>query len=62
MNYYDYMNYARSFGYSVRFTEIGMGYVVFGELKLTKTMDKEDAERELALIGMSIMQDTLRKV
>lgn len=62
MDYFDYMDYARSFGYDVRFTGIGMGYVVFGELKLTETMDREDAERELALIGISIMKDTLRKV
>lgn len=62
MDYFDYMDYAASFGYSVRFTGLGMGYVVFGELKLTETMDKEDAQRELALIGMSIMKDTLRKV
>lgn len=62
MDYFDYMDYARSFGYTVRFTGIGMGYMVFGELKLTETMDREDAERELALIGMSIMKDTLRKV
>lgn len=62
MDYFDYMDYARSFGYDVRSTGIGMGYVVFGELKLTETMDREDAERELALIGMSIMKDTLRKV
>ena len=62
MNYFDYMDYAMSYGYSICFTGIGMGYIVFGELKLTETMDKEDAQRELALIGMSIMKDTLRKV
>ena len=62
MDYFDYMDYARASGYAVRYTGIGMGYVTFGELKLTETMDREDADRELALIGMSIMKDTLRKV
>lgn len=56
----NYMNYARSFGYNIRFTSIGMAYVTIGDILLTEAMNTEKAERELALIGMAIMNDTVR--
>ena len=57
----DYINYAKSFGYDLRFTGIGMAYVVLnGTVFLTKAMDTDKAERELMLIGMAIMNDTVR--
>lgn len=55
-----YMNYARSFGYDIRFTGIGMGYVTLGQLALTAVMDADKAEKELAMLGMAIMTDTVR--
>ena len=56
----NYANYAKSFGYGVEFTNSGLAYITLGDLKLTE--DKEPAliEKELALIGMNIMADTLR--
>ena len=57
----NYADYARSYGYEVRLMGLGMGYVVFGSLQITEVMDDEQAEKELALIGMAIMQDTMRK-
>ena len=56
----NYMNYAQSFGYDIRFTGIGMAYVTIGDVLLTEAMDAEKAERELAFIGMAIMADTVR--
>lgn len=57
----NYADYARSFGYEVRFMDLGMSYVALGSLQITKIMDDERTEKELALIGMAIMQDTMRK-
>lgn len=56
----NYMDYARSFGYSIVFTGIGMAYVTLDRVMLTEAMDAERAKRELALIGMAIMSDTVR--
>lgn len=56
----NYMDYARSFGYEIRFTGIGMAYVAIDHVMLTEAMDAEKAERELAFIGMAIMSDTMR--
>lgn len=56
----NYVNYAQSFGYDIRFTGIGMAYVTIGDVLLTEAMDAEKAERELAFIGMAIMADTVR--
>ena len=56
----NYMNYAQSFGYDIRFTGIGMAYGTIGDILLTEAMDTEKAERELAFIGMAIMADTVR--
>jgi hypothetical protein len=55
----DYIDYAKTFGYDIRFTGIGMAYVTIGDVLLTEAMDTEKAERELAFIGMAIMADTL---
>lgn len=56
----NYMNYAQSFGYGIRYTGIGMAYVTIGDVMLTEAMDTVKAERELAFIGMAIMADTVR--
>ena len=56
----NYMDYARSFGYNVQFTGIGMGYITLGDIMLTNAMGTEKAEKELALFGMAIMADTVR--
>lgn len=56
----NYMNYAQSFGYGIRYTGIGMAYVTIGDVLLTEAMDTVKAERELAFIGMAIMADTVR--
>ena len=56
----NYMNYAQSFGYGIRYTGIGMAYVTIGDILLTEAMDTVKAERELAFIGMAIMADTVR--
>ena len=57
----NYADYARSYGYEVRLASLGMGYVALGSLQITEIMDDGQAEKELALIGMAIMQDTMRK-
>jgi len=57
-----YMDVARLNGYEVRFTGIGMGYVVYGPVMLTDVMDVEKAEAQLALIGMAINSDDVRRM
>ena len=56
----NYMNYAQSFGYGIRYTGIGRAYVTIGDILLTEAMDTVKAERELAFLGMAIMADTVR--
>jgi len=56
----DFINYAKSFGYDIQFTGIGMAYITLGDIKLTETMDTHLANNALAQIGMAIMVDTLR--
>lgn len=56
----NYMDYAKSFGYDVVFTGLGMAYITLGSVKLTETKDLEVIENELAFIGMAIMSDTIR--
>lgn len=56
----DFISYAKSFGYGIQFTGIGMAYVALGDIKLTETMDDHLAYNALAEIGMAIMVDTLR--
>lgn len=56
----DFIDYAKSFGYDIQFTGIGMAYVTLGDIKLTQTMDTHLAKNALAQIGMAIMVDTLR--
>lgn len=56
----NFIDYARSFGYSIEFTGIGMAYIKFEDIKLTETMDTSKAYVHLAQIGMAIMIDTMR--
>lgn len=56
----NFMDYARSFGYEIRYTGIGMAYIEFKGIMLTDTMDKENIYPALAQIGMAIMKDTIR--
>lgn len=56
----DFIAYAKTFGYGIQFTGIGMAYVTLGEIKLTETMDTQLANNALAQIGMAIMVDTMR--
>lgn len=57
----NFINFARMHGYDLRFTGIGMAYVVLNDtVFLTDALDVDKAERELALIGMAIMLDTVR--
>lgn len=60
MDMHNYMNYAQSFGYEVVFSGLGMGYIALGGVKLTETKDIAIIEKELAMIGMAIMMDTIR--
>lgn len=56
-----FMDYARSFGYNIRFFGIGWAYITLNDkITLTESMSVEKAEYELALIGMAIMNDTIR--
>lgn len=57
-----FMDVARMNGYEVRFTGIGMAYVVYGSVMLTEVMDTEKAEAQLALIGMAINNDDVRQM
>lgn len=57
-----YMDVARMNGYEVRFTGIGMAYIVYGSVMLTEVMDTEKAEVQLALIGMAINSDDVRRM
>lgn len=57
-----YMDVARMNGYEVRFTGIGMAYIVYGSVMLTEVMDTEKAEVQLALIGMAINNDDVRQM
>lgn len=62
MDMQNYMDVARMTGYEVRFTSIGMAYVVYGSVMLTEVMDTEKAEAQLALIGMAINNDDMRRM
>lgn len=55
-----FINFAKSFGYDIRFVGLGMAYITLGDVKLTETKDIPVIENELMLIGMAIMMDTLR--
>ena len=56
----DYMDFARTYGYDLRFTGLGMAYIVLDDLLLTEAMDIAKAEKELALIGMAVLADAVR--
>lgn len=60
MDMNNYMDYAKSFGYEVVFSGLGMAYIVLGDVKLTDTKDVAIIEKDLAMIGMAIMMDTIR--
>lgn len=62
MDMLNYMNTARTEGYDVQFTGLGMGYVTLGTVMLTEVMDAEEAEAQLALIGMAIINDDVRRM
>lgn len=62
MDMMNYMDIARMNGYEVRFTGIEMGYVVYGSVMLTDVLDIEKAEAQLALIGMAINNDDVRRM
>lgn len=57
----NFIDYAKSFGYDVRYTGIGMAYLTVNDAIITDVADTEKINGQLALIGMAIMQDTLRK-
>lgn len=56
----NYIDYAKSFGYEIRFTGIGMAYITLGDIQLTEIMDTDLINNSLAQIGMAIMADMLR--
>lgn len=56
----EFINYAKSFGYDIRFTGIGMAYIEINGVKLTETTDTYKVQAQLAQIGMAIMVDTIR--
>lgn len=57
----NFIDFARMHGYDLRFTGLGMAYVVLNDtVFLTEAMDTDKAERELMLIGRAIMNDTVR--
>lgn len=55
-----YIGYAKTFGYDVVYTGLGMAYITLGDIMLTEVKDSPVIQKELALIGKAIMQDTLR--
>lgn len=61
-NMNEYMDFAKSCGYELHFTGIGMAYLTIGEIKLTETKDVNETRKELALLGMAIMSDTMRTI
>lgn len=62
MDMQNYMDAARMEGYDIQFTGIGMGFVTLGPVALTEVMDIDKAEAKLALIGMAIISDDVRKM
>ena len=52
----NYIDYAKTFGYGIQFTGIGMAYVTYGDNFLTEAMDIDKAEDFLALLGMTLME------
>lgn len=61
-NMNEYMDFAKSYGYELHFAGIGMAYLAIGEIKLTETKDINEIRKELALLGMAIMSDTMRTI
>lgn len=60
MDMNNYMDYAKAHGYEIQYTGIGMAYLTIGQVKLTETKDVNEIRKELVMIGMAIMSDTLR--
>lgn len=55
-----YISNARSVGYDIRFTGLGMGYITLGGVKLTETKDIPEVEKDMVLLGMAIISDLVR--
>lgn len=62
MDMNNYMDYAKAHGYDIQYTGIGMAYLTIGQVKLTETKDVNEIRKELVMIGMAIMSDTLRSM
>lgn len=60
MNFFDYVDYAKMFGYEIKFSGLGMAYIELCGIKLTETEDVDSITAKMARIGMAIMMDTLR--
>lgn len=57
----NFIDFARTYGYGLRFTGLGMAYVTLNDtVLLTEAMDADKAEWELMLIGRAIMNDMVR--
>ncbi len=61
-NMNEYMDFAKSYGYEMHFTGIGMAYLTIGDVKLTETKDVNEIRKELVLLGMAIMSDIMRTI
>lgn len=57
-----FIDNAKSVGYEIRFTGIGMGYITIGNVKLTETKDIAEIEKDMVLIGMAIIADLVRSM
>ena len=55
-----YIEHARSYGYEIRYTNIGMAFIALGDVMLTEVKDVPEIEKELSLIGMAIINDIVR--
>lgn len=55
-----FIDNAKSVGYDIQFTGIGMGYITLGDLKLTETKDIAEVEKDMVLLGMAVIADLVR--
>ena len=60
MDMNNYMDCAKSAGYEVVVSGLGMGYIALDNVKLTETKDIATVTKDLVMIGMAIMMDTIR--
>ena len=56
----EFVQHAKTYGYDIRYTGIGMAFITLGDIKLTETMDDYKAIAELSFIGMAIIADDIR--